>query len=32
VNPDLEDLTTTQILTPDSHILIMVDDALDQVF
>src|ERR1035437_3277063 len=31
MNPDLQDLAPTKILAPDSHVLIGVDDALDQV-
>src|SRR5664280_434707 len=31
MDPNLEDLAAAQILAPDSHILIVVDDALDQV-
>src|ERR1035437_3440413 len=31
MNPDLQDLAPTKILAPHSHILIVVDDALDQV-
>src|SRR5450631_2568156 len=32
MDPNLEHLTASQLLAPDSHIFIMVDDALDQVF
>src|SRR6185436_15249546 len=31
MDPDLEDLAATQLLTPDGDILVVVDDALDQV-
>src|SRR5450759_1490469 len=31
MNPDLQDLAPTKIIAPHSHILIVVDDALDQV-
>src|SRR5664280_3513006 len=31
MDPNLEDLAAALILAPDSHILIVVDDALDQV-
>src|SRR5450756_449921 len=31
MNPDLQDLAPTKILAPHSHILIVIDDPLDQV-
>src|SRR4029079_4615348 len=31
MDPDLEDLAATQLLTPDGDILVVLDDALDQV-